>query len=349
MNRIEHEKYRKVLIQNNADLLLTIKSRKRFYLWYHFNVVKPNQLKIRWPLTAFVIATGIDAFAKMDYVFGNNRIQKFFYTGNQIIFDDVLKKLNFSSKLMENLKDDERALAWDTQTLWEEQNLIQGLYKELSADDVSMLRKIIKLTQIVIGKNDLHSQNFELHDKFIIETTDLINQNVEELNLNSKLPKFENSDDLLDVESRCNYGFKVMRTIFNNFDSKFMVPYHLDECYINNLNKSNQTISCPCLIFFRKKDNIHALNSLLDDNYLQSVVFIKEILKNILKEYVEQKNRKESFILNYDFKIISKLAEIDSFIKTEEERLFFIIHGILNQNTKLLYEELMKTIYPFND
>jgi hypothetical protein len=123
-----------------------IAERRDFYKWF-YDATADRGYWTRWALAAYIVAGGMEEMASVDYSEGlspiTNELQGLTRIGNQVIFDDVLPKLK---KLWDGppLKGDD-AKKWDEQTLAEEQNLIQNLYKGLSADTMERFASMADL------------------------------------------------------------------------------------------------------------------------------------------------------------------------------------------------------------
>ena len=63
-------------------------------------------------MAAYLVADAVAKLAQHDYFVGNNSLENFFRTGNQVIFDDVLPKLSDAFD-REDLKNSQKALEWD--------------------------------------------------------------------------------------------------------------------------------------------------------------------------------------------------------------------------------------------
>jgi hypothetical protein len=117
-----------------------IAERTAFYWWF-YNEVAAMGHEIRWPLAAAVVAGGANELANRDPAgidfMRNNQVEALLRRGNQVIFDDVLPKLR--ELYLGPVRTGAEALAWDSQVLIEEQNLIQPLYAGLDPADVDAI------------------------------------------------------------------------------------------------------------------------------------------------------------------------------------------------------------------
>lgn len=117
-----------------------IAERTAFYWWF-YNEVAAMGHEIRWPLAAAVVAGGANELANRDPAgidfMRNNAVEALLRRGNQVIFDDVLPKLR--ELYLGPVRTGADALAWDSQVLIEEQNLIQPIYAGLDPADVDTI------------------------------------------------------------------------------------------------------------------------------------------------------------------------------------------------------------------
>lgn len=117
-----------------------VAERAAFYWWFYDEVAAMGH-EIRWPLAAAVVAGGANELANRDPagldVVRNNAVEALLRRGNQVIFDDVLPKLR--ELYLGPVRTGADALAWDSQVLIEEQNLIQPLYAGLDPADIDTI------------------------------------------------------------------------------------------------------------------------------------------------------------------------------------------------------------------
>lgn len=105
--------------------------RRDFYLWV-YNYTSGLGFETRWPLAAYVVAGGA---ARLSY--GSpfeNDVQVAARQGNQIIFDDVFPKLR--ALIHGPVLKGTAAQAWDAQTLSDEQELVQNMYKTTASSTI---------------------------------------------------------------------------------------------------------------------------------------------------------------------------------------------------------------------
>lgn len=145
----------------DSSQFVKIVERRDFYKWFYEYSVKLG-LTTRWALAASLVADGAHEIADMDQdhdwandILGmaNVELQGAMREGNQVIFDNVLPKLK---KLIEdpNMRErnrkgrspkrDDPSLAWDKQTLSEEQTLVQPLYDRMSSQSFNQLNYIAR-------------------------------------------------------------------------------------------------------------------------------------------------------------------------------------------------------------
>lgn len=124
--------------------------RRDFYKWF-YHYASRKGFATRWALAAYVVANGahqiVDmdedhAFANSAFTMANVELEGAMREGNQIIFDNVLPKLQ---KLIAGGPLQGRAaLAWDSQVLVEEQALVQPLYKMMSPETIKQMEYIAR-------------------------------------------------------------------------------------------------------------------------------------------------------------------------------------------------------------
>jgi hypothetical protein len=123
-----------------------IDQRRDFYLWF-YNKMRERGHEVKWPLAAYVVAGGANEVANRDpgrfNAMRGNNLEQLMRRGNQVIFDDVFPKLR-QLWLRKTPLVGEEAQKWDMQTLIEEQNLIQPLYKDLSPDELKTMEDLAK-------------------------------------------------------------------------------------------------------------------------------------------------------------------------------------------------------------
>ena len=124
-----------------------IAERRDFYRWF-YEATTARGFETRWALAAHIVAGGMQEIASVDWLEGpspiTNELQGLTRIGNQVIFDDVLPKL---AELWEGpTLTGAAARHWDEQVLAEEQNLIEGLYRGLSADTMARFKGIANMT-----------------------------------------------------------------------------------------------------------------------------------------------------------------------------------------------------------
>ncbi len=151
MLKINEQACQLVLHQQRSDLLTEVWQRRDFYYWFYNHIAKQGY-EVRWPLAAWIVAGNLYYVAYTDYLFdvgaritgaSTNQVQAMVRIGNQIIFDDVLPKLK---TLVDGpvLKGAD-ALGWDAQTLSEEQELVQAMYNQATAEELSTLEDAAKM------------------------------------------------------------------------------------------------------------------------------------------------------------------------------------------------------------
>jgi Domain of unknown function (DUF4157) len=130
-----------------------IEERRDFYRWF-YNYTAAMGCTTRWALAASLVANGAQQVAHMDPVMEgaaqlvgvvNDELQGMMRIGNQVIFDNVFPKLN---RLLVRARSGPvagaAALAWDMETLAEEQTLIQPLYASVSPATVAALNNVAR-------------------------------------------------------------------------------------------------------------------------------------------------------------------------------------------------------------
>jgi hypothetical protein len=126
------------LLNLRSDEYTQIAERAEF-CWWFYNEIAARGDDVRWPLAAAVVAGNANELANRDPagidLMRTNEVEATLRRGNQVIFDDVFPKLR-ALYLGPPLKGP-AALAWDSQVLIEEQNLVQPLYAGMSPAAVS--------------------------------------------------------------------------------------------------------------------------------------------------------------------------------------------------------------------
>lgn len=98
--------------------------RRDFYLWF-YNISSDFGYETRWPLAAYLVAGGASQLTFGPVVFDDD-VQVLVRRANQIIFDAAFLKLQ--SLWQGGPLRGDAALAWDAQTLSDEQALVQTMY-----------------------------------------------------------------------------------------------------------------------------------------------------------------------------------------------------------------------------
>ncbi len=126
-----------------------IVERRDFYRWFYEESTRKG-IEARWALAASIVAAGAGEMAHMTGAMesmgratgaSSNEVQAMMRTGNQVIFDNVFPKLK---KLWTTPLTGQAAVDWDAQTLAEEQNMIQPLYKSASTEAQAVIEAIAK-------------------------------------------------------------------------------------------------------------------------------------------------------------------------------------------------------------
>jgi hypothetical protein len=130
----------------------------------------------------------------------SDALQAMMRTGNQVLFDDVLPKLRHLAQLPSPLTG-QAAIDWDAQTLAEEQNLIEPLYREADRTEIWDLEDIT-------GSDALDFFPFNLFISFGALLTGSKNvTSRSDWNRAGTLPDVEG--DVENVADRWNYGMKL--------------------------------------------------------------------------------------------------------------------------------------------
>lgn len=128
-----------------------IPERRDFYKWFYVRSTEMG-FKTRWALAANLVASGADQVANPSTIgslgetFGaiGPELQAMMRTGNQVIFDNVFPKLHALLKMNPAKMSKAQSLEWDMQTLSEEQQLVQPLYNQMSAEAKLQMNKIAR-------------------------------------------------------------------------------------------------------------------------------------------------------------------------------------------------------------
>ena len=174
-----------------------IEERRDFYRWFYEESTRKG-IEARWALAASIVAAGAGEMAHMSGVMesmgritgaSSNEVQAMMRTGNQVIFDNVFPKLK---KLWTTPLTGQAAVDWDAQTLAEEQNMIQPLYKSASTEAQAAIEAIAK-------------GGWQAQAGSYISSADWVKKgnNIKE----GYVPYF--TGDLLKPEDRWQYGMKL--------------------------------------------------------------------------------------------------------------------------------------------
>jgi hypothetical protein len=121
---------------------MKIEERRDFYRWF-YEATAARGYHTRWALAAYIVAGGMAEMASVDWTEGaspiTNELQGLARIGNQVIFDDVLPKLQLLWK--NGPLTGQAALQKDAEILAEEQQLIQAMYDTLSSDTMQRFQR----------------------------------------------------------------------------------------------------------------------------------------------------------------------------------------------------------------
>lgn len=194
------------LNSGDSSQYVRIAERRDFYKWF-FDYASSQGFETRWALAASVVAEGARQIAEMDtqhetsndmFSVASVELQGAMREGNQVIFDNVLPKLK---ALLDGGKlTGDAALNWDMQTLSEEQQLIQPLYRKMSPESVRQMDAIARKTPFV--KAGIWADARMNHGKAGDEVT------AGQFNYGGTVPAFEEKN-LTDVHDRWTYGMKL--------------------------------------------------------------------------------------------------------------------------------------------
>jgi len=146
--------FKKAALLNTQNLIghqyMNLPQRQAYYRWAHFHFQAYGH-EIKW-MKAADKTTGTLSLALLKPAlwlgYSNPEIQHFILSGNELILEDVLPKINklLNYQIAQKPLKDIDALKWDAQILADEQAIIQPSYEALSIESLTLLQTNLEMT-----------------------------------------------------------------------------------------------------------------------------------------------------------------------------------------------------------